>query len=189
MDTKRIHRLNHIVRTAFLVAAVSFIPACATTTESGVPTPVAAWDNQKLEYQAAQQIKASDAGFDSAHLVIVTRDGVLLIAGQVETEALKVKAGEVASSMEGVRSVHNELEVGEPTSLATRSNDSWLTTKVKTKLIAHGAIDSDRISVMTEDSVVYLIGSVSRDQARYAVEVTQTVSGVSKIVKVFQYTD
>jgi osmotically-inducible protein OsmY len=73
--------------------------------------------------------------------------------------------------------------------MVARSNDSWLTTKVKTKLVAHGAIDSSRINVTTENSVVYLLGIVPREQAEFAVEVTQTVDGVTKIVKVFEYTD
>jgi osmotically-inducible protein OsmY len=188
MDTKRIYTLNGLSRCLLLMCALSALAAC-TTTPTGVPAPVAIWDDQKLEYQVAQEIRASDPGFDSAHLVIVCRSGIVLIAGEVESEELKVKAGEVANSLEPVRTVHNELEIGGPISLVARSNDSWLTTKVKTKLVAHGAIDSDRINVTTENGVVFLLGTVSKEQARYAVEVTQTVFGISKIVKVFEYTD
>ena len=191
MDTQRIHTLNDIVRSLLSSAGiVMLLSACATTTsDTGVPTPVAVWDDQKLEYQAAQEIRASDPGFDSAHLVIVSRGGVVLLAGEVATEELKARAGEVVNTLAPVRSVHNELAVGGPISMVARSNDSWLTTKVKTKLIAHGAIDSDLINVTTENGVVFLMGTVPRDQARYAVEVTQTDFGVSKIVKVFEYTD
>lgn len=190
MDTKRIRTLNDIVRAAISSAAVAILlSACATRSDTGVPAPVAIWDDQKLEYQAAQEIRASDPGFGTAHLVIVSRNGVVLLAGEVETEELKAKAAEVVNSLTPVRSVHNELQIGGPISLVARSNDSWITTKVKTKLIAHGAIDSDLISVTTENGVVFLMGTVPRDQARYAVEVTQTVFGVSKIVKVFEYSD
>lgn len=188
MDTKRIHTLNAFFRTLLAVAALSIVSACATT-PTGVPAPVTMWDDQKLEYQLAQEIRASDPGFESAHLVVVCRSGVVLLAGEVETEALKAKAAEVANSLQPVRSVHNELIIGGPISLVARSNDSWLTTKVKAKLVAHGAIDSDRITVTTENGVVFLMGNVSREQARYAVEVTQSVFGVAKIVKVFEYTD
>jgi len=189
MDTKRIYTLTHTLRITLFATATSLLTACATTSDSGIPAPVAIWDDQKLEYQAAQEIRASDPGFGSAHLVIVSRDGIVLLAGEVETEELKAKAAEVVNTLAPVRSVHNELEVGGPISLVARSNDSWLTTKVKTKLVAHGAIDSDRINVTTENGVVFLMGTVPREQARYAVEVTQTVFGISKIVKVFEYTD
>ncbi len=188
MDTKRIYTLNGFLRGIPLIIALSLSSACSTT-PTGVPAPVAIWDDQKLEYQVAKDIRASDPGFDSAHLVIVSTSGVVLLAGEVSSEELKTKAGDVANSLAPVRTVHNELEVGAPTSLITRSNDSWLTTKVKTKFVAHGAIDSDRINVTTENGVVFLMGVVSQEQARYAVEVTQTVSGISKIVKVFEYTD
>ena len=188
MDTKRIHTLTDILRSILLGSVVATFGAC-TTTPTGVPAPVAIWDDQKLEYQVAQEIRASDPGFDSAHLVIVSRSGVVLLAGEVETEELKAKAGEVANTLTPVRNVHNELAVGGPISLVARSNDSWLTTKVKTKLVAHGAIESDRINVTTENGVVFLMGTVTRDQARYAIEVTQSVFGISNIVKVFEYTD
>ncbi len=142
-----------------------------------------------LEYDAAKEIKASDPGFESAHIVVVSFNGLVLLAGEVGTEELKTKAGEVVNTFKAVRSVHNELVVSGPISMVARSNDSWLTTKVKTKLVAHGAIDSNRINVTTENGVVYLMGYVTREQAGYAVDVTQTVDGVTKIVKVFEYTD
>jgi osmotically-inducible protein OsmY len=142
-----------------------------------------------LEYNAEKEIKASDPRFESAHIVVVSFNGLVLLVGEVESEELKAKAGEVVNTFKAARSVHNELAVSGPISMVARSNDSWLTTKVKTKLVAHGAIDSSRINVTTENSVVYLLGIVPREQAEFAVEVTQTVDGVTKIVKVFEYTD
>jgi osmotically-inducible protein OsmY len=181
--------LKHIQRLIVLVTITVIVSACASTSATGTAVPAAVWDDQKLEYQVAQEIKASDTGFDSAHLVVVCRDGVVLLVGEVATEELKTKAAEVANTLVPVRSVHNELTVGGATSMIERSNDSWLTTKVKTKLTAHGAIDANQINVTTENGVVYLMGKVPRDQAGYAVEVAQTVFGVTKIVKVFEYTN
>ena len=102
---------------------------------------------------------------------------------------MKAKAGEVVNTFEAVRSVHNELEVSGPISMVARSNDSWLTTKVKTKLVAHGAIDSEPHQRHHRKRRRFLMGIVPREQAGYAVEVTQTVDGITKIVKVFEYTD
>jgi len=192
MDTKRVHS---VIRTARLLA-LSFVFAAAlcacamfTGDDPGVRTPPTVWADNMIEYHADEAIKASDPRFESAHVVVVSHSGIVLLVGEVESEDLKAKAAEVAQGVENVRSVHNELTIGGPISLVSRSNDSWLTTKVKTKLIAHGAIDSTRIDVTTENGVVYLMGTVPQDQARYAVEVTQTVYGVEKIVKVFEYTD
>lgn len=192
MDAKRIYPLNHFIRSGLWAICIALaMSGCATTgiEDPGSRSPPKVWQDQMLEYDAAKEIKASDPGFESAHIVIVSFNGLVLLAGEVGTEELKTKAGEVVNTFKDVRSVHNELVVSGPISMVARSNDSWLTTKVKTKLVAHGAIDSNRINVTTENGVVYLMGYVTREQAGYAVDVTQTVDGVTKIVKVFEYTD
>jgi osmotically-inducible protein OsmY len=192
MDAKRIYPLNHFIRSGLWAIFIALaLSGCATTgiEDPGSRSPPKVWQDQMLEYDAAKEIKASDPGFESAHIVIVSFNGLVLLAGEVGTEELKTKAGEVVNTFKAVRSVHNELVVSGPISMVARSNDSWLTTKVKTKLVAHGAIDSNRINVTTENGVVYLMGYVTREQAGYAVDVTQTVDGVTKIVKVFEYTD
>jgi osmotically-inducible protein OsmY len=175
----------------FALVVVGALFACDTFTgkDPGVRTPPTVWADDMIEYHASKAMKEADPRFESAHIVVVSHSGVVLLVGEVESEDLKTKAAEVTQTVDNVRSVHNELTVSGPISMVSRSNDSWLTTKVKTKLLAHGAIDSTRIDVTTENGVVYLMGTVPQEQARYAVEVTQTVDGVVKIVKVFEYTD
>ena len=192
MDTKRIRPVIPTLRSfALLFVCAVTVSACAlfSGNDPGVRTPATVWSDDMIEYRTDKAIKDSDPGFESSHIVVVSHSGIVLLVGEVESDELKTKASDVAQNIENVRSVHNELTIGGPISLVARSNDSWLTTKVKTKLIAHGAIDSTRIDVTTENGVVYLMGAVPQEQARYAVEVTQTVYGVEKIVKVFEYTD
>jgi len=114
---------------------------------------------------------------------------VVLITGQVASAEIKNQAEQVADSIEQVRRVHNELEIGGPISYIARTNDSWITTKVKSRLLADKHSHANQIKVVTENSVVYLLGTIPRDQAAQAVEVTKTVYGVQKIVKVFEYMD
>jgi len=191
MDTKRIHALTHTSRNVSALLFACALTACSTFSgnDPGVRTPPTVWNDDMIEYRAAKDIKESDPGFETSHIVVVSHSGIVLLVGEVASEELRRRAAEITQGITNVRSVHNELTIGEASSIASRSNDSWLTTKVKTKLVAHGAIESTRIDVTTEDGVVYLMGTVPHDQARYAVEVTQTVSGVEKIVKVFEYTD
>ncbi len=138
---------------------------------------------------AKRNIKRSDPRFKSANLVIVSHKGIVLLAGQVESDDLIAKAQSVVEELAKVRRVHNELTAGGSTGYAARSSDAWLTTKVKGAMASHEAVDSDRINVTTVDSVVYLMGSVSREQADFAVEVAQSISGIKRIVKVFEYLD
>ena len=144
-------------------------------------------DDEGLEWTVKREIRNSDPGFEGSHLVVVSYNRVVLLAGQVATEALRKKAAEVAQSLESVRKVHNELTVEGPISLVARTNDSWLTTKVKSRLLWADEAYGRKTKVVTENGVVYLMGLLTRDQAETAVHVTSQVYGVQKIVKVFEY--
>ena len=152
-------------------------------------TPGVFIDDLALEPIIKNEIFKSNADFKGSHIVVVSLNGVVLLAGQVATEALREQASTVAQSLRRVRKVHNELTIGGPTSLVARTNDSWLTTKVKTRLVASENTQGLRTKVLTENGVVYLMGIVSRAQADAAVQVASQVYGVQKIVKVFEYTD
>ncbi len=146
-------------------------------------------DDAVLEPLVKREIRKSDPGFKGSHLVVVSYNGVVLLLGQVATADLRTKASEVTQGINRVRKVHNELAVGGPISLVARSNDSWLTTKVKTRLFASNEAYGTKVKVVTENGVVYLMGLVTREQADNVVDVSAKVYGVQKIVKVFEYID
>ncbi|KHL71842.1 phospholipid-binding protein, partial [Pseudomonas putida] len=84
---------------------------------------------------------------------------------------------------------HNELQVMQPSSILARNNDAWLTTKIKTQMLTDNTVPSSRIKVITENGIVYLLGLVTQQEANSATAVVQGVSGVQKIVKLFEYID
>lgn len=174
--------------TTLLVALLLTILAGCSNNPSK-RTPGVFIDDAVLEPLIKREILRSDTGFKGSHLVIVSYNGVVLIAGQVATEALRAKAAEVTQNIQRVRKVHNELSIGGPISLVARSNDGWLTTKVKSRLIASNEAYGTKTKVVTENGVVYLMGLLTREQADNAVKVTSRVYGVQKIVKVFEYLD
>lgn len=88
-----------------------------------------------------------------------------------------------------MKKVHNELQVMQPSSILARNNDAWLTTKIKTQMLTDNAVPSSRIKVITENGIVYLLGLVTQQEANAATGVVQSVSGVQKIVKLFEYID
>ena len=186
------HPLNVTASTARPLIALLCLSMTACATFSNDPrtrTPGTVFDDQVIETMVKQEIKKSDPGFDSAHLVAVSYNGVLLLAGQVATENLKETAYQAAERISKVRQIHNELEVGGPISYVARTNDTWLTGKVKTKLAADKRVDATRVKVVTENGVVYLLGLLPRQQADDTVDVARSVYGVQKIVKVFEYLD
>lgn len=145
------------------------------------------WDDQMTESRARKIIRAAHPDLEEAHFDVTSFNGVVLITGQVPSEEARKIASDKAADLRHVKTVHNELKVAGPTSMIARSNDSWLATKVKTGLLADSAIEGNRIKVVTEDGVVYLMGLLTRDEAEFAVERARKVYGVQKIVKVFEY--
>jgi len=119
--------------------------------------------------------------------VVVSYNGVVLIAGQTPRADLKAQAEQAVRSVQRVKTVHNELQVTGNSSLLARSNDSWLTTRIKTQMFADEDIPGSRIKVVTENGIVYLLGLVTQQEGAHAVQLIQSVSGVQRIVKLFEY--
>lgn len=166
------------------------LSACGTFSgDPRVRTPGVMFDDEAIEKVVEQEIRKAGAGFASAHLSVVCYNGVVLLVGQVSSDALKAQAGEVTKNVPRVRRVHNELEVGGPISYMARTNDGVLTSKVKGKLIGAKDVPGRKMKVQTENGVVYLMGMVTREEADQAVEVAKTAYGVQKIVRVFEYLD
>jgi osmotically-inducible protein OsmY len=83
--------------------------------------------------------------------------------------------------------VNNELQIGGASSITARSNDSILTGKVKGNMVDDPAVQANTIKVVTEASVVYLMGLVTREEGDRAAQVASRTSGVKQVVKVFEY--
>ncbi|CAM5467993.1 Osmotically-inducible protein OsmY OS=Eoetvoesiella caeni OX=645616 GN=DFR37_107142 PE=4 SV=1 [Eoetvoesiella caeni] len=123
---------------------------------------------------------------DSARVVASSYAGHVLLVGDVPTQADKDKAGTAAKGVEKVKQVVNELRVGEVTPLSVRTNDTWLTTKVTTALINTKDVPSRTIVVTTERGIVYLQGKVTDTEGQLAAKAAASVSGVNKVVKLFE---
>lgn len=148
-------------------------------------------DDQFLEPEVANKISKSHADLSSptSHVVVTAYNGVILLAGQTPRSELKEQAGQAARSVQGVTKVHNELQILRPNSLTARSNDTAITTSIKTQMLFDSEVPSARVKVVTENGIVYLMGLVTRAEGASATRVVQNASGVQKIVKLFQYTN
>ena len=126
------------------------------------------------------------------NVVIVVYDGVMLLAGEVRTSALKSRAERLASGFEGTRRIVNELEVREPEGFWSRRRDNTITAHVKTALLditSMPGFDPTRVNVTTTHRVVYLMGKVTAAEAEAVVEIARNVAGVERVVKVFDYVE
>ncbi|WP_339081396.1 BON domain-containing protein [Pseudomonas sp. TMP9] len=130
-----------------------------------------------------------DLSSPTSRIVVTSYNGVVLLAGQTPRSDLKAIAEQAARKVSNVTKVHNELQVMRPTSLLARSNDSLLTSRIKTQMLADSSVPGTRIKIITENGVVFMLGLVSRVEATQATNLVQSVSGVQKVVKLFQYTN
>ncbi len=121
------------------------------------------------------------------HLNVTSYDGKVLLTGEVPTPAIRDEIGKIATSQEHVRSVTNELLVGPETLLAARTQDTYITSKVKARLVEAKKFDANNVKVVTERRVVYLMGLVSPAEGDAAAEVAAKTSDVARVVKLFEY--
>ncbi len=111
----------------------------------------------------------------------------VLLAGQVVTEAIRAEVGETATRGENVREVANELEVRALSPATVRNNDIAITGKVRAAFVESKEVEAGVVKATTERGIVYLLGRVTEEEGAAAAKVASRVSGVNKVVKVFDY--
>lgn len=124
---------------------------------------------------------------EQAHLVISSFNQDVLLAGQVPNQSMKDEAFAITQTVPGIKKIFNEIKVQGASSSLSDFSDSLLTAKIKTKLIGEENLESSEIQVVAVNGDVYLMGIVTKDQADIAVQITQKVSGVHRVVKAFEY--
>jgi osmotically-inducible protein OsmY len=169
-----------------LVNAVTSDPIQPDPSETSIGTDIDDW---QMSTMIGVNIKKASPQLASSHINVSTYNKVVLLTGEVASSELRSLAGTTARNYRGVRQVYNELKLQGSSSLLARTSDSWLTTKVKTKLLANNEIASSQIEVVTESGIVYLMGVVSRLTADRATTVASNTGGVKKVVGVFEYLD
>lgn len=143
--------------------------------------------DQYIMMKAERAIYIDSNHFQNTNVSVSSFNGIVLISGQVENKAQKIEIENIVKKLPGVKEIHDVVTFSTPSSALTRVSDSWITTKIKTKLIATNDVDPSQIKVVTENGVVYLIGIVPPEQADIAVDLARTTQGVQSVVKVFSY--
>lgn len=178
---------------AVLAAALSSMSACAPLLVGGaVMTGVVATDRRtagtQLEDEAIELKVASavrkELG-ERVHLNVTSFSRKVLLSGEARTQADKDQAEKLAQSQENVQSVVNDLAVAMPSSLTQRSKDLVITGQVKAAFIDAKDLQVNAFKVVTESGKVYLMGRVTSREAKRATDIVRGISGVSKVVRVF----
>ena len=180
---------------ALLLSSCTSVLVQTTGAEGIVEDPTertagAVVEDQSIETKVLVNLKKLEPELKKANIDAISHNGVVLLVGQVGSESLKARATQITSdSSSKIKRIHNELEVAGKISLLSRSNDSWIATKVRTLMLANSSVPSGQIRVVTENGIVYLMGILSQADGDLATDLARNVSGVTRVVKVFEYVD
>lgn len=144
-------------------------------------------EDQGIELKA--QSRVGEKLKDQVHLNVTSFNLSTLLTGEAANEALRTETESIVKTVPNVRQVFNEIAIGPVASYSARSNDSYITTKVKARMIDANRFNANHVKVVTEAGTVYLLGMVTRKEADDATEIARTTSGVLRVVKLFEYLD
>jgi len=145
-------------------------------------------DDEAIELKIANNIGTGYG--DRVHVNVTSYNGVVLLTGEVPTQDLVGTMAEIARTTAKVRRVHNEIVVAPVSDVGARSNDTYITSKVKSRFVeASKTFSPTHVKVVTERGVVYLMGLVRREEGDAAGQIAATTSGVGRVVKLFEYTN
>ena len=141
-------------------------------------------EDESIEWKAGSRV--GDKLKDRGHFNFTSYNRKVLISGEVVSEEVKSEVERIVASIPNVQGVHNELVVGPSSSLSNRSNDAFITSKVKSRSIDAGKFNPLHIKVVTEAGTVFLLGMVTQAEADAAINVARTTAGVRKVVPLME---
>lgn len=184
--------LTAILLSSQLAGCVTVIDAVSEDPITPDPTKRsfgAYWDDKQLQTIIRVNLKKADPKLSKLNINIYSYNSVVLITGEAPTHALRDLAGETARKIDRVRQVYNEIQIKEKRSFIDKTKDTWLSSKLKTKLIGYKDIDSSRVEIIVEDKVVFLMGLLSRAQTEKITNVVRKTRGVKKVIRAVEYID
>ncbi|KZN29499.1 hypothetical protein N480_07185 [Pseudoalteromonas luteoviolacea S2607] len=185
------------LRPILLLCAVLFIQGCAVAVVAGTASAVSAAndrrtigsqiDDNSIEIKATLALKQIPRLAKHANINVVSVNGTVLLTGQVANEEMRTEANSAVTNVMGVKRLLNQVRIGSNIGLSTQTHDTWLTSKVKTQLLASDNVNGSNIKVITENAEVFLMGMVAKDEAEQAVDIARNIHGVERVIKAFEY--
>lgn len=188
-----------VYRLCLLVAITNMLEGCAPAVVAGGATGAVVVhdsrtagtviEDQAIESKAWKSFLSDKEINDNAHINVTSYNTIVLVTGEAPNEELKERIINIVRNIQKVSHVYDEITIAAPSSYVSRSSDSVITSKVKTKLLAMENFDGTRVKVVTEKGFVYLMGLLLHEESDRVTDVARKVGGVQKVVKLFQYTD
>lgn len=183
------------LRSIIFLLLSSLLTGCLAAVVAGAAAGMVGYDRRSLAmlesdariFHKVHTAIVRDPHFRNSRILVSSFNRVVLLVGQTPTASLRVLAEKIAQGTADVSRVYDEVSIGYPIPFAERSRDTWLTSQVRSLMLAQQGLESGSIRIITENGVVYLMGTATHEQANLAVFVARQVKGVRKVVKVFRY--
>jgi osmotically-inducible protein OsmY len=189
------NRMNPLLKLLLAIGIATQLNACFPVVAGGVAaTGAVAADrrtsgiyveDEGIELKAVKKMETNLG--EQAHVNVTSYNRNVLLTGEVPDEAAKAKAEALLKEIQNIRVVTNEIVVSPKTGIGSRSSDTYITSKVKTKFVTENKFPANYVKIVTENSVVYLLGIVKKAEGDAAGEIASSTEGVSRVVKVFEY--
>ena len=144
-------------------------------------------DDEAIEIRSFNRINEKFG--DKVHINVTSYNLKVLLTGEVPDEGIKAELEKAVAGIANVKGVVNEAQVGAVSCFQARSNDTYITSKVKARFIDANKCQANHVKVVTEAGTVFLLGLVTRKEADEAAEIARTTAGVKKVVRVFEYVE
>ena len=172
-----------------LLVSIVALSACGSHEHRSTGTTL---NDQSLEYDVIGNIRSDPAFGEDDHIKVEVHLGVVLLAGETVSEENRILATKLAEEPRLTERVVNDLKIGRRAGFGGKLDNSWLTTKVNSVLIAKNPVegnDASRVKVVSSQNTVYLMGLVTHEEGAEIAEVVRNIGGVERVVKIFDYTD
>ncbi len=176
---------------------LSLLTGCVTAVVTGAAvgadmatdrrTPGIYIEDQSIELKAGDAIVKDKTLSESSSISVISINRVVLLVGQAPNQQLKSLASDIVRKIDNVRKIHNEIRITSPDSMLSTTNDTWLTTKAKTLMLAEKKFPSKHIKVISENGEIFLMGMVTKAEASKAIAIVRNIDGVKRVVQLFEY--
>ena len=181
------------IRLILILLTCSFLQSCMNAAVSSAQavynrhTIQTTLNDHYVAMKSEREIYLDNNRFQNTHVSVSSFNGVVLLAGEVPEPEQKQEIEQIVKKISEADEIHNLITITPPISPLIQLSDTWITTKIKSKLIATNGVDPGQIKVITENGTVYLMGIIPREQAAIAIDLARTTEGVQDVVTIFGY--
>ncbi|NVK57661.1 MAG: BON domain-containing protein [Alteromonadaceae bacterium] len=168
------------------VVAVGAVGATAVSVSNDRRTAGTQLDDFNAQRKATGLISKDEGVSENSNIEITVYNRVALLTGQAPSQAAINRIESLVKSVDYIRKIHNQIRVGEAIPATSVLHDKWLATKIRTKILASDNVPASQITIVVEDSEVFLMGLVTNQEATAAVDIARHIDGVTKVIRAFE---